>query len=88
MDKAERIDFPADGDRNRLLSLIGLLLGYFIALLWLGQTISSALFCILLMRVLSNLSWLRIVAYSLATFRKLWLLGLAPMISGCSCAEW
>ena len=64
--KAERIDFPADADRNRLLSLIGLMFGYFLAIPWLGQTISCTLFCILLMRVLSDLSWPRIVVYSLA----------------------
>ena len=66
MDKAERIDFPADADRNRLLSLVGLMFGYFLAIPWLGQTISCTLFCILLMRVLSDLSWQRIVVYSLA----------------------
>lgn len=65
MDKAEHIDLPAGADRKRLLSLIGLLFGYFVALPWLEQIISSTLFCILLMRVLSDLSWSRIVAYSL-----------------------
>ena len=65
LDKAEPIDLPAGADRKRLLNLIGLLLGYFLALPWLGQILSSTVFCILLMRVLSDLRWPRIVAYSL-----------------------
>ncbi|MFH0882820.1 MAG: tripartite tricarboxylate transporter TctB family protein, partial [bacterium] len=40
--------------------------GYILLLPWLGQLICSILFCILLLRVLSTLSWLRIVLYSLA----------------------
>jgi putative tricarboxylic transport membrane protein len=66
LDKAVRLDLPVGADRKRLLSLIGMLVGYFLALPWLGQMISSALFCMLLMRLLSDLSWLRIAAYSLA----------------------
>ena len=65
LDKAEHIDLPAGAGRKRLLSLIGLLFGYFLALPWLGQILSSTVFCILLMRVLSDLRWPRIVAYSL-----------------------
>ena len=65
LDKAEQVDLPAGADRKRLLNLISLLFGYFLALPWLGQNISSALFCALLMRVLSDLGWPRIVAYSL-----------------------
>jgi putative tricarboxylic transport membrane protein len=64
MEKAEQVDFPAGADLKRLLSLIGLLLGYFLALPWLGQLIGSMLFCVLLMRVLSGLAWPRIVLYS------------------------
>ena len=48
----------------RLLSLIGLLLGYLILLPWVGQLISSTLFCAALMRVLSDLAWPRIAVYS------------------------
>ena len=66
MDRAQRVELPAGVDRRRLLGLIGLLFGYFFALPWLGQFISSTLFCVLLMRVLSDLRWPRIVAYSLA----------------------
>ena len=39
--------------------------GYFLTLPWLGQIISSTLFCLLLMRILSNLSWFRIAVNSL-----------------------
>jgi predicted small integral membrane protein len=65
LDEGERIDLPAGADRTRLLSLIGLLLGYFVTLPWLGQIVGSALFCILLIRLLSGLSWPRVVAYSI-----------------------
>jgi len=65
IDRNERVDLPAGTDLRRLLSLIGLLLGYFLALSVLGQIISSMLFCALLMRSLSDLGWTRIAAYSL-----------------------
>ena len=65
MDRAEEVDLPGGADIRRLLILIGLLLGYFLALPWLGQIVSSLLFCMLLIRVLSHLGWTRIVAYSL-----------------------
>ncbi len=74
LEKAERIDVPVGIDRRRLLSLTGLLLGFFLALPWLGQTISSTLFCILLMRVLSDLSWPRIVVYSLPITTAIYLI--------------
>ena len=65
MDKAVQIDLPDGMNRKRLLSLIGLLLGYILILPWLGQIIVSLLFCVLLMHLLSDLSWLRILLYSL-----------------------
>jgi putative tricarboxylic transport membrane protein len=65
MESAAQIDVPAAAGRKRLVCLVGLLFAYFCALPWLGQIISSALFCILLMRVLSDIGWQRIVAYSL-----------------------
>ncbi|HEY9281013.1 MAG TPA: tripartite tricarboxylate transporter TctB family protein [Eoetvoesiella sp.] len=65
MEHTEKTTFPKGADLIRLLSLIALLLGYFLILPWLGQLISSTLFCIALMRVLSTLSWPRIAAYSL-----------------------
>jgi hypothetical protein len=53
--------------------MIGLLAAYYFALPWLGQMVSSTLFCVLLMRVLSTISWPRIVAYSLAVSIALYL---------------
>jgi putative tricarboxylic transport membrane protein len=61
----EKVEFPVGGDRRRVVYLVLLLLGFFFALPWLGQLISSTLFCVLLMRVLSaGVSWVRILAYS------------------------
>lgn len=63
--RAEQVAFPAGADRRRLLGLIALLLGYVLALPWLGQIVTSSLFCIVLMRILSPLSLPRIVVYAL-----------------------
>src|SRR5687768_14652567 len=38
------IEFPAGADRVRVICLVALLVGFFFALPWLGQLISSALF--------------------------------------------
>ncbi len=62
--RAAQVVFPAGADLKRLLSLMGSLLGYFLLLPWLGQIISSFLFSLLLMRVLSPFRWGRIVFYS------------------------
>ena len=59
-----RVEIPAGADRKRLLILVALLLAFLVALPILGQLISSTIFCILLMRGLSSLSWPRIVVYS------------------------
>lgn len=66
MNRAEQIELPAGSGRKRLLSTIGLLLGYFLILPLLGQIITSTVFCMLLFRVLSKISWSRVVVYSLA----------------------
>jgi putative tricarboxylic transport membrane protein len=65
LDRGAQSDLPAGADLRRLVSLIGLLLGYVVALPWLGQMVSSMVFCAALMRILSDLGWTRIVAYSL-----------------------
>jgi putative tricarboxylic transport membrane protein len=64
MDKAAQVDLPDGTDRKRLFSLLGLLFGYILMLPWLGMIIVTMLFCVLLLRVLSDLSWLRILVYS------------------------
>lgn len=51
------LDLPKGSDRIRLLKMIGLLLIYFLAIPWAGFSLSSILFCILLIRLLSTLSW-------------------------------
>jgi putative tricarboxylic transport membrane protein len=66
LDRGEQVVLPVGTNLRRLLSLVGLLLGYILALPWLGQIIGSALFCMLLMRVISDLGWPRIAVYSLA----------------------
>lgn len=70
--KNEKVAFPAGIGRKRLQALFGLLLGYFLVMPWLGHVISSALFCILLMRALSDLGWARIIAYSIAITASLY----------------
>src|SRR5690606_18140855 len=61
----EMVEWPIGEDRRRLLWLIAIMVGYVATLPWAGQVIGSILFCMLLMRILSRLSWLRIAAYSL-----------------------
>jgi putative tricarboxylic transport membrane protein len=65
MDKAAQVDLLAGTDRKRLFSLIGLLFGYIVMLPWLGMIIVNMLLCFLLLRILSDLGWLRIFSYSL-----------------------
>ena len=64
MERAEQVQFPVGADLARLLAVIALLIGYFVTLPWLGQLVSSTLFCVLLMRTLSGLPWARIILYS------------------------
>lgn len=64
MGEAANISSPVGADRKRLLLLIALLFGYFVALPWLGQIVTGAIFSIALMRMLSELSWVRIVVYA------------------------
>ncbi|MFN7193097.1 MAG: tripartite tricarboxylate transporter TctB family protein [Rhodospirillales bacterium] len=66
MPAAEQVEFPARQDARRLLVLLGALFVYIVALPWLGQIIASSLFLIMLMRVLSDVGWPRVIAYSLA----------------------
>ncbi len=63
---AEQVEFPAGEDALRLLVLVGALFVYILALPWLGQLVASTLFLIMLMRVLSDAGWPRVIAYALA----------------------
>lgn len=64
MSGAPLIELPSGPDLRRVLALVALLFGYYVTLQWLGQLIAGTLFCILLMRLLSTTSWLRIILYS------------------------
>jgi len=60
-----RIDMPLGQDLKRLLGLVGLLLGFLVTLPFLGLLISSSIFCVLLMRLLSGPAWAWILTISL-----------------------
>jgi putative tricarboxylic transport membrane protein len=64
MDKTLHVDCPSGANRNRLLGVIGLLLVYVLILPYAGQIIVSTLFSIFLLRILSKLTWPRILTYS------------------------
>lgn len=58
------LELPEGSDRIRLLKMIGLLLIYFLAIPWAGFSLSSILFCMLLIRLLSTLGWKRCALYA------------------------
>lgn len=86
MPRAEHVELPAGPDRMRVLGLIAALLGYFLLLPWLGQIATSMLFFVALMRLLSQYSWPRLVAYSvvmsLAVYGVFVLVLKVPMPAG------
>lgn len=86
LDKIVQITLPSSTYRQRLLRLIGLLFSYIVLLPWLGQFIVSTLFCILMLRLFSDLGWLRILVYSLMisiSFYMVFIMGLkVPMPHG------
>lgn len=69
----EQVEFPAGRDRLRLLVLLAALFVYILALPWLGQIVASSLFLMLVMRVLSDVGWPRVIAYSLAISAALYI---------------
>jgi putative tricarboxylic transport membrane protein len=60
----EGIELPTGQDRTRLFKLIALLALYFTAIPWLGYSLGSWVFALLLMRLLSTLSWVRCSLYA------------------------
>lgn len=58
------LDLPEGSDRTRLLKLIALLLVYFLIIPWAGFSLSSILFCALLIHLLSDLTWTRSMVYA------------------------
>jgi hypothetical protein len=61
----EAIEIPTGSDSARLLKLVLLLSAYFVAIPWLGYSVSSLIFCILLIRLLSDTNWVRSILYSI-----------------------
>ena len=61
---SDGIELPVGEDLSRLFKLIVLLALYFTAMPWLGYSLSSWAFALLLMRLLSTLSWWRCGAYA------------------------
>lgn len=59
------LDLPHGSDAIRLIKMIVLLLIYFLVIPWLGFLLSSLLFCTILIRLLSTLSWMRCAIYAL-----------------------
>jgi len=62
--RADGIELPIGQDRARLFKLIFLLALYYTVMPWLGYSLSSWTFALLLMRLLSTLSWWRCGAYA------------------------
>ncbi len=62
---SEAIEIPTGSDSARLVKLVLLLSAYFVAIPWLGYSVSSLIFCILLIRLLSDTNWVRSILYSI-----------------------
>ncbi|MBG9386396.1 tripartite tricarboxylate transporter TctB family protein [Caenimonas aquaedulcis] len=65
MPPTEQFEMPAGGGAKRVVIMIVLLVLYFGTMEYLGQLVSSAIFCLLFMRLVSPLSWPRMVVASL-----------------------
>ncbi|BBK40229.1 hypothetical protein STVA_02490 [Allostella vacuolata] len=59
MPRDATVEFPAGADALRVLGLLGLIVAYVALLPWLGQVAGSFLFCLLLIRLLSDTGWVR-----------------------------
>ena len=68
------LDFPEGVDRTRLLKFIGLLAVYFLAIPWLSFSLSSVIFCTLLIRLLSELNWVRASLYAVLMTAAIYLI--------------
>ena len=73
------LDLPRGSDRTRLLKLICLLLVYFLAIPWAGFALSSIVFCALMIRLLSTLTWRRSLTYSLAMTAAIYIIFIAVL---------
>lgn len=62
---SEAIEIPTGSDSARLVKLVLLLSAYFVAIPWLGYSVSSFIFCVVLIRLLSDTKWMRCILYAL-----------------------
>ena len=65
MNRAEQIEWPAGSGPQAIAEHDRFAVRLFPPMPLLGQIITSTVFCTLLFRVLSKISWLRVVVYSL-----------------------
>lgn len=63
--KREDPEWPTGTGRRRLLAMMSTFFGYLFILPYAGHFVSSVLFCLLLLRSLSNHSWLRAGVWAL-----------------------
>ncbi len=61
MSPKETFEMPAGPGAIRVVIMIALMVTYFLVMEYLGQLISSFLFCLFFMRMISPLSWPRLV---------------------------
>lgn len=62
--RGETYELPVGEDCRRVLTVLGGVFAYLVLLPWLGQLLSSLLFCILLIKALSTLSMVRVLIYA------------------------
>lgn len=86
MEPSALVELPAGQDLRRVAVLVTALVGYLVLLPWLGHWISSTLFLVATMRLLSHYTWVRVWATALvvaAAFEGLFVRLLqVPMPSG------
>lgn len=81
-------EWPAGAARKRLLLLVALLFLYFLALPWLGLLAASTLFCIGLVRLVSEQSWPRTVGLAFAMALALYLVFVVLLKVPLPKAQW
>jgi len=74
MPRDATFELPAGADAMRVVYMIGLLVIYFVLMDVIGQFLASTLFCVFFMRLISPLSWPRLIAVSLGITISLYLI--------------
>jgi putative tricarboxylic transport membrane protein len=64
MEPSEQVELLAGANLQRLLGLLGLIVGYLLALPWVGNLIARTTFVALLIRLRSGVTWPRSIAYA------------------------